>query len=64
MKTCKSCKYFAPSFLWRLFAASDFAKCSHPHNADLVTGDAGLYCRLAREICGNCEKSGKFWEAK
>jgi hypothetical protein len=62
MKTCITCKHFAPTFFMRLFNCYSFVKCRHPKNADPVTGGAGLYCELARRFSNNCESEGKLWE--
>jgi len=64
MKTCITCKHYRNSFTNRLFFIAQFSKCAHPTNADPIVGGGGLYCKLAREIQGSCEKTGKLWEAK
>lgn len=59
MKLCKDCKYHSKPF----YVFSEFAACLHDKNVNPVTGDSGLYCKLAREFDNNCGRNAAYWES-
>ncbi len=67
MKLCKDCKHCRPSvekFLWITSLNYKYAKCAAPHVINLVTGDGGAYCDIERRDFSDCNRNGRFWEAK
>jgi hypothetical protein len=69
-KLCTECKYFTPEIVPALWwfrpspLPAKYAKCAHPSQLDLVSGDATTFCSINRETGGACGTAAKLFEPK